>query len=49
MGRGDTPGERELAATPALLFSPDSLVLYRSWLSPEGATYEPLERAALAR
>jgi 2'-5' RNA ligase len=49
MGRGDTPGERMLTATPALSFSPDSLALYRSWLSPEGASYEPLERVALAR
>ncbi|MGH2833354.1 MAG: RNA 2',3'-cyclic phosphodiesterase [Solirubrobacteraceae bacterium] len=48
MGRGDTPGERALTATPALEFSPHALVLYRSWLSPEGATYEPLERALLA-
>ncbi len=32
--------ERELPATPALSFVPTELVLYRSWLSPEGASYE---------
>ncbi len=32
--------ERELPPTPALSFVPTELVLYRSWLSPEGASYE---------
>ncbi len=42
------PGAREpLAATPGLSFAPQALVLYRSWLSPAGATYEALERRAL--
>jgi 2'-5' RNA ligase len=31
-----------LPATPSLSFVPDSVVLYRSWLSPGGATYEAL-------
>jgi 2'-5' RNA ligase len=34
--------EDSLPATPSLSFVPDSVVLYRSWLSPEGATYEAL-------
>lgn len=33
---------RVLPPTPALSFVPNKLVLYRSWLSPEGATYEAL-------
>jgi RNA 2',3'-cyclic 3'-phosphodiesterase len=36
------PHERALPPTPALRFVPRELVLYRSWLSPEGATYEAL-------
>lgn len=39
--------ERSLPATPALAFTPDALVLYRSWLSPEGASYEALARRTL--
>ena len=31
-----------LPATPQLRFTPESLVLYRSWLSRAGASYEPL-------
>jgi 2'-5' RNA ligase len=34
--------ERVLPATPALSFTPASVVLYRSWLSPAGASYEAL-------
>lgn len=34
--------ERSLPATPALVFTPEALVLYRSWLSPAGASYEAL-------
>jgi 2'-5' RNA ligase len=34
--------EPALPATPALSFVPASVVLYRSWLSPQGASYEPL-------
>jgi RNA 2',3'-cyclic 3'-phosphodiesterase len=46
-GRGrhseaDPFAERTLAATPPLRFKPLEIVLYRSWLSPEGASYEAL-------
>lgn len=34
--------EPALPATPALSFTPGSIVLYRSWLSPTGASYEAL-------
>jgi RNA 2',3'-cyclic 3'-phosphodiesterase len=40
--------ETALAPTPALSFTPGELVLYRSWLSPEGASYEPLASSALS-
>ena len=40
MGRTVTRNERKLPPTPALSFVPEELVLYRSWLSPEGARYE---------
>jgi hypothetical protein len=43
----DADGERALPATPALSFSADAIVLYRSWLSREGATYEALVSHAL--
>ncbi|HTD57649.1 MAG TPA: RNA 2',3'-cyclic phosphodiesterase [Solirubrobacteraceae bacterium] len=39
---GTAPRERTLSPTPALSFTPSELVLYRSWLSPEGASYEAL-------
>jgi 2'-5' RNA ligase len=35
-------GARALPPTPALSFTPASVVLYRSWLSPAGASYEAL-------
>jgi 2'-5' RNA ligase len=38
--RGGTPRERMLPATPSLSFVPRELVLYRSWLAQEGASYE---------
>jgi 2'-5' RNA ligase len=41
------PRERELAPTPALAFLPREVVLYRSWLAPEGASYEALASATL--
>jgi RNA 2',3'-cyclic 3'-phosphodiesterase len=41
--RGQAPGKRELPPTPALSFVPTELVLYRSWLSPEGASYEAMD------
>ncbi|HWY90867.1 MAG TPA: RNA 2',3'-cyclic phosphodiesterase [Solirubrobacteraceae bacterium] len=40
-------GERVLPPTPALSFTPTSVVLYRSWLSPAGASYEALATRTL--
>ena len=40
MGRSATRYERLLPPTPSLSFVPAELVLYRSWLSTEGASYE---------
>jgi RNA 2',3'-cyclic 3'-phosphodiesterase len=34
--------EPVLPATPSLSFRPEAVVLYRSWLSPAGASYQPL-------
>jgi 2'-5' RNA ligase len=47
MREGVAPQARELPPTPALAFTPGELVLYRSWLAPEGASYEALARATL--
>jgi len=47
-GRWPTTGsgrEQPLPATPQLSFTPEAIVLYRSWLAPEGATYEALARS----
>lgn len=44
MGRGQAPHKRVLPPTPALSFVPTELILYRSWLSPEGASYEAVAR-----
>jgi 2'-5' RNA ligase len=38
--RGAEPRKRTLRPTPSASFMPCELVLYRSWLSPEGASYE---------
>jgi len=38
---------RVLPATPALRFAGQSLTLYRTWLTPAGASYEPLRGLAL--
>jgi len=38
---------RPLEPTPQMRFAPGSIVLYRSWLSPGGATYEALESCEL--
>ncbi|HEX3911038.1 MAG TPA: RNA 2',3'-cyclic phosphodiesterase [Solirubrobacteraceae bacterium] len=35
------------APTPQLSFVPAAVVLYRSWLSPQGASYEPVATCAL--
>jgi 2'-5' RNA ligase len=40
LSRGATPRARALAPTPPLSFLPSELILYRSWLSPQGASYE---------
>ncbi len=40
--------ERSLPATPQLSFTPEAIVLYRSWLAPEGASYEALATRGLA-
>jgi 2'-5' RNA ligase len=37
-----------LPATPPLRFTPESVTLYRSWLSPEGAAYETMATCRLA-
>jgi 2'-5' RNA ligase len=42
---GAGPG---LPPTPPLRFTAESLTLYRSWLSPAGATYEALATCALS-
>jgi 2'-5' RNA ligase len=43
MPAGEVPERlRVLPATPALRFAGQSLTLYRSWLTPAGAGYEPL-------
>ncbi len=38
---------RPLEPTPQVSFVPTSVALYRSWLSPSGATYEALETCEL--
>jgi RNA 2',3'-cyclic 3'-phosphodiesterase len=48
--RADVAGagpEPPLPATPRLNFTPESIVLYRSWLASGGATYEALASASL--
>jgi RNA 2',3'-cyclic 3'-phosphodiesterase len=42
MPGGAAPRERALSATPCVSFIPSELVLYRSWLSPDGASYEAI-------
>jgi RNA 2',3'-cyclic 3'-phosphodiesterase len=47
-GAGEEPaGKPTLPPTPALSFVVAELVLYRSWLSRDGASYEPLVTQAL--
>jgi 2'-5' RNA ligase len=48
MRAGAAPRERVLPPTPGLFFIPRELVLYRSWLSPEGATYEAVATQRIA-
>ena len=47
MREGAAPRARELPPTPQLSFTPEQLILYRSWLMPEGAEYEALGHATL--
>jgi 2'-5' RNA ligase len=47
-GRGYGIERAPLPPTPPLSFTPGALVLYRSWLSPAGASYEALARRTLA-
>jgi RNA 2',3'-cyclic 3'-phosphodiesterase len=42
------PCEQALPATPKLSFTPEAIVLYRSWLTPGGAIYEALASSELA-
>ncbi len=42
LSRGEAPEQRSLPPTPSASFRPRELVLYRSWLSPEGASYEAM-------
>jgi 2'-5' RNA ligase len=46
-GEGSTPGA-VLPPTPQLSFRPSAVVLYRSWLDPQGASYEAIAARALA-
>lgn len=48
MRSGAAPHQRALTPTPPLSFTPRELVLYRSWLLPEGASYEAVARVGLA-
>lgn len=40
--------EQPLPVTPRLRFTPRAVVLYRSWLEPDAASYEPLACCELA-
>jgi 2'-5' RNA ligase len=41
-GPAPPAGAHALPATPAVRFTPAAIALYRSWLAPSGASYEPL-------
>ena len=45
--RSSQAGQPTLPATPSLSFTPASVVLYRSWLSKAGASYEALAKSDL--
>jgi len=47
LGRGTAPRQRTLPPTPSASFTPREVVLYRSWLSPQGASYEAVAAQAL--
>jgi 2'-5' RNA ligase len=44
--RSESDDEPSLTATPQLSFAARQVVLYRSWLAPAGASYEPLGASA---
>jgi RNA 2',3'-cyclic 3'-phosphodiesterase len=46
-GHGSAGADPRLPATPQLCFTPESIVLYRSRLSPAGATYEAIATCRL--
>jgi 2'-5' RNA ligase len=50
-GRPDADGQDQalgpLPPTPPLTFAPAEVVLYRSWLDPQGASYEPIATRTL--
>jgi len=46
--RDSAPSWPALPATPQASFTPTSVVLYRSWLSPAGASYEAIATRGLA-
>lgn len=48
MRSGAAPLERTLTPTPQRSFAPTRLVLYRSWLAREGASYEELAALEMA-
>lgn len=45
--RGAAPAQRMLLPTPSASFTPSEVVLYRSWLSPQGASYEAVASQTL--
>jgi len=47
MRGGMAPSERVLVPTPALCFGAERLTLYRSRLSPDGASYEAIDSVVL--
>ncbi len=47
MGARGWPKARALPATPSLVFAPQTMALYRSFLAPAGATYQALETVGL--
>jgi RNA 2',3'-cyclic 3'-phosphodiesterase len=47
-GAGEPPAAAILPAVPQMRFTARAVVLYRSWLAPEGASYEALATVRLA-
>jgi len=45
--RRSSASDAHLPPTPQRTFRPERVVLYRSWLAPTGATYEPVAGGAL--